>query len=612
MGGKHNKSGYEYLRERTSRARARERLATKRLIWLHRPIWLHDRLHHPIHPDSPAAETHRCPCCDSPNAVRVETLPHLDVLFDRETGTRLRRTEANAAAFDELAAEAHKIEVPARCYGKQLPVLLDRQHKIIGVFGGTQGGKSAVEAEWFFDQILERGGPGAIFLWVAPDAKQARQIGLGKLVKGERTDRAARPLIPAELIVSWPRHTQLDVPLKLIDGSEIYFKHASETDASNLKGIAAQAVVLDEGCAVRHEVNFDELLSRLTTTGGQLLTASTPVLGNFLEHRVYKVGKSYEEIADGESTNIAIQNLTVFDNVWQSASNVEEFSRSFGTDELRRKLQVYGEWVVVGVRLWRNWTDDHVVEGVGRDVTHYYGLANITPVVATTFFRKTTADLHFVGGQDFNLTPMNLAVLQVGCHPKLDANDPQNWILFVSDLIARDCDVVAWADWLRDVAGGRHGRGLAPDHYKGMAVAADASSGHANQARNTGGVDPYIQTMRRAGFDCRPCNLTINGHPQNPPVPSRVTLLHRLMADRVALPREVKIPRLLVHGTYANELVESLRRQTATPDGRPFKVSNTKSDRISGPVDAASYGAWALLSDVDRPKTRVLSNSLFA
>lgn len=602
--GRYNKSGYEYLRERTGRARARERLQTKRLVHLHRPIWLHDR-------NTTGAP---CPCCESLNAVRVQEIDHLDVLFDRETGTRLVRTETNAKEFDVLAAEAHRIECPARCYDKQFPILLDRTHKIIGVFGGTQAGKSAVEAEWFFDQILERGGPGAIFLWVAPDAKQARQIGLGKLVRGERTDRAARPLIPAELIAAWPRGTQLDQPLRLIDGTEIYFKHASETDASNLKGIAAQAVVLDEGCAVRHEVNFDELISRLTTTGGQLLTASTPVLGNFLEHRVYRAGKTYEAIEAGEQTNIAIANLTCFDNPWQSPANVEEFSRSFGTDDLRRKLQVYGEWVVVGTLLWRNWKRDvHTVEGIERDITAYYALENITPIIAAGFFKRSTAHLQFFGGQDFNLCPMNLAVLQVGCPRGLDPNNPQNWILYCNDLVARDSDIVQWSDWLRDIAGDRHGRGLPNDFYKGMAIACDASSGHANRAPSAGGIDPYIQTMTRAGFDCRPCNLTSNGHPQNPPVPARTTMLHRLMADRVDLPNsDVKIPRLLVHGTYAAELGEALGRQTSTPDGRPYKVSNTKSDRISGPIDALAYGAWAVLSDADRPQSRIISNSLFS
>ena len=594
-----NKSGYRYAQEKL-RARAHgDALAGHRLIHVHREIWLHGVN------DTGAP----CPCCESPNAVRVQVLEHTDVLFDRESGTRVLRTPANSYDFDEIAAGAQRIECPLRCYDKQLPIALDREHKIIGVFGGTQGGKSAIEAEWLWSHILERGGQGSIFWWVGPDAKQARSIGLGKLVKGQRTDRYAPPLIPPSLIVSYPKSAQQDIPLTLVDGTEIWFKHASETDASNLKGEAVQDIVLDEGCAVRHEVNWDELLSRLTTTGGQLLTASTPVLGNFLERRVYQAGKTYEQIAAGEQTNTAIQNLTVFDNPWQSPANVAEYVASFGTDDLRMRLQVYGEWVTVGSRLWRNFDKSiHVVEGVARECSAY-GLENITPQAAAAFFKRSIANLRHYGGQDFNLRPMNLAVIQIGVPIGLNKSDPRNWVVFVSDLVSRDADIVQWAEWLRDKAGNRHGLGPGPDAYRGMAIAADASRGHANKGPQHG-EDPYLKEMNRAGFDCRPCHTSHTGVAINPTIAQRTTLVHRLMSDRVTLPNGTKMPRLIIHGTYAAELVKSLELQTATENGLPYKVSGTRSDKISGPPDAFGYGVWAVLGPLDAPQSRVISNSL--
>jgi hypothetical protein len=596
------KSGYDYLRERQRGGNAKARKSVKRLVHIDRPVWLHGR-----------NETgEKCPCCHSENAYRYETFEHLQVLFDRETGFRVLRTSANAYDFDQLAKHAERIECPARVYDKQLPILFDREHKIIGVFGGTQGGKSAVEAEWLWDHVLDRGGEGAVFWWVGPDAKQARKIGLGKLVKGQRVaGRLAPPLIPRELVVSYPKSAQQDIPLTLIDGTEIWFKHASETDASNLKGEAVQDIVLDEGCAVRHETNWDELLSRLTTTGGQILTASTPVLGNFLEARVYKVGKTYEEIAAGADTNTAIANLTVFDNPWQSPANVAEYVRSFGTDTLRLRLQAYGEWVTVGERLWRNFDKlVHVVEGPARDCSAY-GLVNITAQVAAAFFEDTVADLSFVGGQDFNLRPMNLAVLQVGCPYGMDTSDPQNWVLFIGDLVAKEADIVQWAEYLRDHAGGRHGRALEPDYYRGMAIAADASKGHANKGPQHG-EDPYMREMVRAGFDCRPCHRSPKGRPINPTIPQRTTLLHRLMADRIALPGGGTMPRFIVHGTFAAEVVKSLEQQTQNPDGTPYKVSNTRSDRISGPIDATGYGAWSLLGSLDMPQPEMIFSTFAA
>jgi hypothetical protein len=589
------KSGYDYLKERQRGRSAKRRKKQLRLVHIDRPVWLHGR-----------NETgEKCPCCASANAYRYETFEHLQVLFDRKTGVRVLRTSANAYDFDELAKGAQRIECPARVYDKQLPILLDREHKVIGVFGGTQGGKSAIEAEWLWDQILERGGVGSLFWWVGPDAKQARSIGLGKLVKGQRTDRYSPPLIPRELVVRFPKSAQQDIPLTLIDGTEVWFKHAHETDAANLKGDPVQAIALDEGCAVRHEVNWDELLSRLTTTGGQLLTASTPVLGNFLESRVYKVGKTYEEIAAGAETTTALQNLTIFDNPWQSPANCAAYVAAFGTDELRMRLQAYGEWVTVGERLWRNFDKKvHVVEGPSRDCSAY-GLVNITPLAAAAFFTDTVANLDEYGGQDFNLRPMNLAVMQVGCPIGLDENNPNNWVLFIVDLVAKNADIVQWAEYLRDTAGGRRGRGLEPDHYRGLAIAADASKGHANKGPQYG-EDPYMQEMVRAGFDCRPCHRSPKGNPINPTIPQRTTLLHRLMADRLKLPDGGTMPRFIVHGTYAAGVVKSLEQQTQNPDGTPYKVSNTRSDRISGPIDATGYGAWAVFGLLDMPQPEMV------
>jgi len=70
------------------------------------------------------------------------------------------------------------------------------------------------------------------------------------------------------------------------------------------------------------------------------------------------------------------------------------------------------------------------------------------------------------------------------------------------------------------------------------------------------------------------------------------------------------MPRLIVHGTYADELVRSLELQTATPDGQPYKVSHTRSDKISGPIDALGYVVWALIGALDQQRSRVISNSM--
>ena len=113
-------------------AKARQALATQRLVWLHRPIWIHD------HAAEPGAA--RCECCESRNAHRVEQMQDLDVLINRETGQRWVRSQLSPAGqleFDVLCKGAERIDCPIRCSRKQLRVILDREHRVIGVFGGA-------------------------------------------------------------------------------------------------------------------------------------------------------------------------------------------------------------------------------------------------------------------------------------------------------------------------------------------------------------------------------------------------------------------------------------------------------------------------------------------
>lgn len=589
--------------------KARKALATKRLLWLHRPIWIHAH----------ATEDRQCDCCESRHAHRVEELQHLDVLVNRVTGERWVRSHLSPIGqleFDALCAEAERIDCPIRCSYKQLRVILDTTHRIIGVFGGERAGKSTVEAEWFFDRVLERGGIGALFWWVSKTRKMALQIGLKKLIKGERSDRWAPGIIPKALVVSYPRSAMHDVPLVLIDGTEIHFHHASSPDGDNLKGQPPVAVVLDEACTVDHEANWTQLKMRITDASGQVLAATTPVIGHYLQREIREAGKSYEELEamppeEAANERTAWISLSQPDNPWLDAASIKDNIDGFHGDELKIRAHIYGEWVAIGRQLWRHFEEHiHLREGPWRDVGGW-GLTNITPTAAGRFFRGTESDLNMIGGQDFNVDPHNLVLVQVAVPKGMDQSNPKNWILFVLDHVQSAGTITQFAEFLA-CGQAANMRKLDPAYFSKLAIACDPSGAHRNPHKVHGlrGASTLASEMRRRGFDCRPCNVTPAGEAQLPPQIDSISLLHKLMADRVKAPDGTEWARLIIHGSRCPELVYSLKTQLANARGGIEKRSATRSDVLSGPTDALRYLAWAVPGQGLEYQTRKPSNNL--
>lgn len=597
--------------KKSSRAEAaRKNLETPRLIWLHRPIWIHERRQ----PDNTAPAV--CECCNSIDAERVEDIEHIDVLIDRETGKRkLRSATQDKAEFDRLAAKAQRIDCPIRCSRKQLSVILDRTHRVIGVFGGERGGKSTVEAEWLFDRVLERGGIGAQFWWVTKTRKKALAIGLKKLVKGEQTNRWNRPIIPPELVVSYPRSVQDDRPLLLVDGTEIWFHHASNPDADNLKGEPPIAIVMDEGCTVDHQTNWTQCLLRITDANGQLLTATTPVIGHYLQDEVRKKGTEYSELENLEPEEAAKVDtvwvsLSQPDNPWLSEQSIERNIKALNGDELKIRAHIYGEWVAIGRTLWRHFEPAvHLREGPWRDVKGW-GLQNITKQASMRFFHRTGSSLERIGGQDFNIDPNNLVVAQI-CVPKgMDQGNRNNWILFILDHFQKGpATIREFATWLDNATAQMR---LPPDYLAKLAIACDPSGAHVNPHASHGlhGGSTLAAEMRRHGYDCRPCNLSEKGLPVLPSQIDSIALLHKLMADRITAPDGTVWPRFIVHASRCPELVNSLQTQLADHRGCIEKKSSSTSDVLSGPTDAVRYLAWAVPGPGPEYASRRSTNSV--
>lgn len=558
----------------------------KRLAHVVRPILVHGR-----------SDGQECQCgCGSRNATVVEEIEHLSVLIDRFTGEkRVRGSLANVTAFDEACKEAKQYYCPIRCYAEQLPIILDHKHKIIGVFGGNRSGKSTTLVEWMWDQILIFGSMGSQFWWVSPTREKTR-IGVRKFVEGDRSDRYIRPVIPRDLIVSFPKDERAgDQSIKLVFGPTLHLKYAGR-DGGNLKGDPAQAIALDEGTSVRHIENWAIMIGRTIDTGGQVATATTPMPNHWLKSEVFDRGKSYEDATDDDDV-ISVE-LSCYRNPWVSKDEVDRAKRALA-DEDRIAREIDGKWTVGGARLWNNFDpDEHLREGPWRDVEGW-GLTNITPYAARKFFRGTNSDLKIVGGMDFNIWPMSLVICQIACPPGMDQSDPNNWILFALDEVVKRGKIHEFAEFLATKAGAL--RRLRANEFAGMAIACDATAAQPNPPQShgiTAKSSHLVKELGHSGFDARPCNRSESGHPINPAVLDRVTLAHKLMRDKIVCPDGKVYRRMMVHASRCKNLLIALEDQRCDNTGKPLKVSNTYSDRISGPTDALTYLAWAIFSPI--------------
>lgn len=560
------------------------REAKPRLIHIVREIWLHD-----------FADGKRglCPCkCGSRDAVRTEIRPHLEVLIDRVTGVRRVKRPHNAEHFDRVAAKAQRIEMPIRCYEEQLHAIIDRTHKVIGAFGGNRSGKSSAAVEFIGDQWAEYGGRGETFWWVSP-TRDMTQIGVDKLVRGERTNRFVRPLFPKELVRYFPK-SELAKPqaIVLIDGSQIPLKYAGKK-GGNLKGRTARAIVLDEGAEVQHQINWTILLNRTMESGGQLLTSTTPVAGHWLKELADQ-GIPYHAITpehEAEGIERVTVTLSCLRNPWINQREVERSIKAQGgKDDPRVKREVFGLWVAEGNILWRHWSPAvHMIEGIG-DVPHDFGYVNVTRI-ATRHFLPPGARCDFIGGWDCNDYPQSLVLAYVVVREGEDQGDPMNWTLLVVTEIVRPASIIEWGKFLATRAAKE--RGKVDSWIRGLPIVADANTIYPETRVNTKGQGADADVLRGHGFVVVPpawnqAKLDKPATPRNPWIRERVKQLHHLMHER----------RIRIHGD-CRKLIEAIEGQICDERGMPLKESGKASDRLSGPADALGYLAYRIWHGAD-------------
>jgi hypothetical protein len=554
------------------------REAKPRLIHLVREIWLHDR----------AKDRSLCPCkCSSRHAHRVEIRQHLEVLIDRVTGVRRVRRGHNHAAFDRIAAKAERIDMPIRCYAEQLPAILDRKHKCITVNGGNRAGKSEVGKEATGDRWAEYGGKGVCLWWVAP-TREMTQIAVDKLVRGERTNRFARPLFPRALVRYYPK-TELVKPQRivLIDGSKIELKYAGR-----LKGRSAIFINVDEACDVKDEANWTVIHGRTMDSGGQVMATTTPVAGHWLK-KVVDIAIPYHALTDAMWADLAVQNvslqLSCLRNPWIPLHEVERSIAAKGgpsDPEVRREF--FGEWIASGNRMWRHWDPKrHMIEGIG-DEPHDFGWINVTSI-AIRHFAPRGARNDKVGGWDCNDFPQSLIHAYVAVADRADLGNPRKWAIMVTTEIVKKATIVKWGEFLAERAAIERGKPLS--WIVGLVIVGDANTCYEDtRGPSNKGQGTDADVLRERGFVVVPPAWTESkpekpAKPKNPSIRDRCKELHKLMHE----------DRLKIHGD-CKKLLDAIESQTCDDRGLPLKVSGQASDRLSGPADALGYLVYRVFS----------------
>jgi hypothetical protein len=552
----------------------------------------------------------------------VERRPDLCLLIDPVAGTRklrhAQRTPEKLAAFDALVAEARVIDVEIRCHPKQVDAILS-DAPVSATFGGNRAGKTRGGGGWWlFRRWMLRGGAingdPAVFWWVNPEITKAIEFGAW-LIAGPNCMGGG--MWPDEVFAAFKPITKKskDPSLTLIDGSRIDFHHAhhsGEQAGSNLKSANVRDIVVDEAGAIRNKQNWQQLLVRVSQSGGSVSAATTRVRNHW----------STSEIEGNTSSAVVTREIDLFDNPWMSyaaiyqlfladqtftdrqLAEILEFPREEQAAACRAKitrpeslLEHLGVAVEAADRLWTEWTGEHVV--TDRETQHptlivtgedgrALKLINCTALMLAAKWPAMRDRMREEGrpmpgtwaGMDFNFCghATTFELFGEGRNATEAYANQASWRVLVNSEVEVQGPTLKLAEALRKSTGGSIPIWCDPT---------GAMSGH--DARGTGGSTDVAELLK-AGFTAAPCNgykPAPSGQPRQPQHLSLVdsrNVCHRLMHEG----------RLYVHARCTG-LLDALEHD------KPTKTSgvNSVSDRRSGWSDAMRYGLvkvfWHLL-----------------
>jgi hypothetical protein len=552
----------------------------------------------------------------NPPVREVKRWVDLELLIDPVTGKRKlrhrQRSPEALAKFEALASAARAIDVEIRCHERQLAAIVS-DYPIEAVYGGNRAGKSMALAWWLFRRWMLRGGVGCKFWWIAPTGPKAIEFGAWLIAGHEGLGDGA--LWPVDVFAGLARISlEAKSPvITLIDGSSIGFLHAHHSGrraGDNLRSANVRDIVVDELTSIHDRKNWQQLIARVSQSGGHILTASTRGSG----HWSLELVEGNAATAGGA---IHVSEVDLFHNpwmayaaIWQMFLNDKTFTehqigeiitlpRAEQADAARARctrpeslLNHFGVSVEASDRLWTEWTGTiifdrdqwhdtlTVTDRDGRPKT----LRNITAELnATRWPRLRENPPRAWAGMDFNVIG-HAVVFELFGEGRTIAEafaNQASWHVLVTAEVEVQGTTLRLAEKLRATAGS-------------LPMWCDPNGAMiGNDARGTGGSTDVAE-VRKAGFHAAPAN----GYSQPKgdgkasarwlSVADKRNVMHRLMADR----------RLYVHARCTG-LLDALEHDKPTKTSGVHSVS----DRRSGYSDAAAYGlfpAFAYLLALDK------------
>jgi hypothetical protein len=557
----------------------------------------------------------------NPPVRELRRFVDLELLIDPVTSTRRLRhrqkTEAKRDDFDRRAASARIVEVEIRCHERQLSAIISTS-PIEAVFGGNRAGKSMALAWWIFRRWMLRGGVGSLFWWIGPTSAKAVQFGAWLIAGLEGLGDGA--LWPLEVFAGLTRiGLEAKNPIiTMIDGSVLAFNHAHHSGrrgGDNLRSANVRDIVVDELTSIHDQKNWQQLIARVSQSGGHILTASTRGSRHWSRELI-------EGNAATAGGSISVSEVDLFHNpwmaygaIWQMFLNDKTFTRHQleeilalprpeQADAARARvtrpeslLNHFGISAESNDRLWSEWAGDRVI--ADRDTRHPAGLVvtaadgtakrlrNITAAMLATKWQRATRDEKSFtawAGMDFNFVGHTVLFELFGEGPTEDhaLADQSKWVVLVVDEIEVTGTTLRLAEALAKRAGT-------------VPIWCDptgAMNGH--EARGTAGSTD-IAELRKHGHAAQPANghsrssVSRVSDTQHLSVTDSRNVIHALMADG----------RLYVHSRCAG-LLDALEHD------KPTKTSgvHSQSDIRSGYSDAMRYGLWPVFKHLGSSRTK--------
>ena len=548
----------------------------------------------------------------NPPVRELRRFVDLELLIDPVTSVRRLRhrqtSEAKRADFDRRAAAARRIDVEIKCHELQLSAIVS-EYPIEAVFGGNRAGKSMALGWWMFRRWMLRGGVGTLFWWIGPTSAKAIEFGAWLLAGREGLGDGA--LWPLGVFSDLRRITLAakDAIIVMLDGSVLAFHHAHHSGkrgGDNLRSANMRDIAVDELTSIHDAKNWQQLVARVSQSGGHILTASTRGSRHWSRELI-------EGNAAGSGGAIHITEVDIFHNPWMAyAATWQLFlnDKTFTAHQLDEILALpvddqaqasrermtrpesllnhLGVSVEIDDRLWREWTDDRVrlvADKLERHpemfVTRDGSAVRLHNITAAMLGQKWPvlgdAAPPVWAGVDFNVTghAVLFELFGEGRTVEQALANQASWRVLVTAEVEVKGITLRLAEKIREVS--RSGRTPIWCDPTG------AMSGHA--ARGSAGSTDVAE-LRQAGFLVSPCNGYSPGTASSPPQPRHISrtdtlnVVHRAMVEG----------RLYVHSRCAGLL-------DALENDKPTKTSgvNSQSDIRSGFSDALRYGIFPVL-----------------